>query len=467
MSANLKRVKPFQDRAVRFPSPPLSSHHLPASLILEGQLVRWGEGDKTVREQRQEIKDAMERAINTEVVYKEIEEYNPTLEKYDHIKAITYDAFEYQGKKTKVFAYVGFPEGASAEDPVPAVVLVHGNGGHPYMEWIRLWNARGYAAIAMEISGYFPSEPNVGVTENQNGMFVYGMHGVFLEEGYTDSPDRSFTTEYAEVEDQWLYHGLTHIILAHNILRQDERVDNDNIGVTGIPLGGMLTSQLIGYDTRFSFAIPVYGTAYLGDETRPYREFAHPYVDALWAAERNLDNAKMPILWLTYADDVHFGVPSYVKSYMHTKNVTDKTALLMITDWGHSHNSVFKTNYSFLFADWVTFDRGGVITFETEPEGREINCKINIPEDNKEWVSAVLYYITEPMSYSEYDKFGKGVNMYLDQEWKKNQTCLKVDVETGTVTGTIPEDAKGYYIQLFFFSQGESSFSSSSFVNVE
>ncbi len=430
--------------------------------------VTYGEeGDKTVREQRQEIKDAMERAINTEVVYKEIEEYNPTLEKYDHIKAITYDAFEYQGQKTKVFAFIGFPEGASAETPVPAVVLIHGGGGHPYMEWVRLWNERGYAAIAMETTGYFPSEPNVGVNENENGKFVYGMHGVFLEEGYTNAPDREYTTEYAEVEEQWAYHGLSQVILAHNVLRQDERVDSDNIGVTGISWGGVMTAQIIGYDTRFSFAIPVYGTAYLGDEMRPFRDFGAPYVDALWAAERNLDNAKMPILWYAYSDDSNFGVTSYCKSYMHTKDVNAKTALLMLSDWGHSHNSVFKTTHSFLFADWVTFDKGGLVTFETLPEGREINCKIDIPEANKDWVRATLYYITEPMSYSEHDKFGKGVRMYLDQHWQSSPACLEVDIENGTVTGVIPEDAKGYYVQLMFFSQGEMCYSSSPYVEAE
>ena len=69
-------------------------------------------GDKVVSEQRKEILDAMTRAMNTEVAWKEITAYNPTIAKYSHIKAITYDGLEYKGGKTKVFAYTGFPEGA-------------------------------------------------------------------------------------------------------------------------------------------------------------------------------------------------------------------------------------------------------------------------------------------------------------------------------------------------------------------
>ncbi len=427
------------------------------------------EGDKTVAEQRQEILDGMTLAMNTETVWKEVPEYNPTIEKYNYIKAITYDGLEYQGKKTKIFAYVGFPEGASAENPVPAIVLVHGGGGHPYMEWVRLWNEKGYAAIAMETTGCYPSNANVGVTEGKdpNGSYVYGLTEDFAEEGYGNAPGRTYPTTYTEVQDQWAYHGLSQVILAGNILRQDERVDSDNIGITGISWGGTMVAQVIGYDNRFSFAIPIYGTAYLGDEMRSFSNFADPYVDALWAAERNLDNAKMPILWFAYNDDNNFGINSYVDSYKHTRSFNDKNSLVMLGGWGHSHTAGWSKPHSLLFADWVTYNQNGMVTFVTQPKGKEVNCRIKIPENVTGSVVAYVHYITSPMSYSKHDKFGWGSYVFLDQKWSKTRSWLKVDKTTGTVSGTIPEEVKGYYIELQYKVSKQVCQSSSIYVPVD
>ena len=73
------------------------------------------------------------------------------------VKALWFEGAEYQGQKTKVFALIGYPEIKEGEK-APAIVLVHGGGGHPYAEWIRKWNKRGYAAIAIDTTGHFPIE---------------------------------------------------------------------------------------------------------------------------------------------------------------------------------------------------------------------------------------------------------------------------------------------------------------------
>ena len=250
-------------------------------------------------------------------------------------------------------------------------------------------------------------------------------------------------------------------------MRQDERVDQENVGITGISWGGVVVSQVIGYDTRFSFAIPIYGTAYLGCEMRPFDNFHLPYTDGLWAAERNLDNAGMPIFWYAYNDDNNFCVPAYVKSYLHTEGSHEKNVLLMLRDWGHSHGAVFDKPHSFIFADWVTHQKGGFVTFKTQPHGRNIHCKISIPAGVTGEISATLYYITEPMSYSRHDKFGKGTYIYLDQFWRQNADCLNVDREKSLVIGSAPKTAKGYYIQVSFLVEGLECHSSSIYVALD
>ncbi len=420
--------------------------------------------------QRGEIMEAMQLAVNTVPEWKEVPEYNPTIDKYSHIKAITYDGFEYKGNKTKIFAYVGFPEGASADSPVPAIVLVHGGGGHPYMEWVRVWNELGYAAIAMETTGYYPSAVNVGVDESDNSKFVYGITADFAEEGYGNAPNRTYPTVYTPVEDQWAYHGLSQVILAGNILRADSRVDADKVGITGVSWGGTMVSQVIGYDDRYSFAIPIYGTAYLGDEMRSFASFADPYVNYLWGAERNLDNATMPILWLAYNDDNNFGVPAYCKSYLHTNGYNEKNALSMLGNWSHSHGSVFYglgQAPSTVFANWATYGTGGYLTFADQPKSEYVNCNINIPESATD-IAAKVYYITEPMSYSSFDKFNWGTPyVFLTQTWQTNTSCLTVNRSTGTVSGTVPADAAGYYISISYKIDGKKCESSSVYVTLD
>ena len=56
------------------------------------------------------------------------------------LKALAYDGADYKGMHTKVFAHIGFPE--NTEKPVPAIVLVHGGGGHPEDLLIKKWNQK-------------------------------------------------------------------------------------------------------------------------------------------------------------------------------------------------------------------------------------------------------------------------------------------------------------------------------------
>lgn len=218
----------------------------------------------------------------------------------------------------------------------------------------------------------------------------------------------------------------------------------------GVSWGGVTTTQVIGYDNRFSFAIPVYGMAYLGVGKNPFGKFADPYVDALWAAERNLDNATMPIFWFAYNDDNNFAVNQYVNSYKHSFGKNPKNTLTMLGNWGHSHGWAWSKLEPYYFANWATYGETGFPTFITHPDGREIKCKIDIPETITGAITPYIYYITEPMSYSIHDKFGWGSYMFMDQEWQKTISNIKLDKEKGTITGKVPQNAKGYYIGLSF-----------------
>jgi hypothetical protein len=73
------------------------------------------------------------------------------------VQAIFYEGLPWQGKPTRVFAYLGIPERAEGER-VPGMVLAHGGGGTAIARWVRLWVSRGYAAISMDTCGATPGE---------------------------------------------------------------------------------------------------------------------------------------------------------------------------------------------------------------------------------------------------------------------------------------------------------------------
>ena len=404
-----------------------------------------------IAKQKKEIEAAMETAMKTPVFARETTAYRPTLPEYAHIRAVTYDGMPYLGHKTKVFAYVGFPDGASADSPVPAVLLVHGGGGHPFLPWVKLWNDCGYAAVAMETTGYFPVTVNAGYREGSGQMYTYGLTPEFAEEGYVSSPDRVFYTAYAPIETHWAYHGIGQVILAGNLLRADARVQADKIGICGISWGGVTTSLAIGYDPRFAFAIPIDGTAYECGALSGFADFSDPYVRALWAAEDRLDRAGMPIFWLAYNDDNNFSVDSYTKSAAHTAS-NPRNALAMLGSWAHSHTSAFsKQALCRAFADYAINRPGapGFVTFRDWPQGREVLCHAEIPAEATN-VRARVFYITEPMTYSVHDKFGFGAYPFLDQVWQTCDDAVFADTATGEVRGRIPDEAAGYYINILF-----------------
>ena len=95
------------------------------------------------------------------------------------------------------------------------------------------------------------------------------------------------------------------------------------------------------------------------------------------------------------------------------------------------------------FADSVVGNGAKLTGFAAQPMGREINVALTV-DPSATVVSATLYYITEAMTYSNYNKFGTGSSTYMDQTWQ----TAELSVNGGNVTGSVPESAKGYYVEI-------------------
>ena len=96
------------------------------------------------------------------------------------------------------------------------------------------------------------------------------------------------------------------------------------------------------------------------------------------------------------------------------------------------------------FADSIVKGGAKLTAFTSQPSGKSINASLSI-EPSATAVTATLYYIDADMTYSKHDKHGYGyADTAMDQVWQ----TASLTVSDGKVTGTLPADAKGYYIEL-------------------
>lgn len=383
-------------------------------------------------------------AINTCVTYKEIPEFMPTGE-FEGIKAITYDGAKWEDKKTKVFAYLGFPENVSRK--VPAIVLVHGGAGVAFLPWVKMWNDRGYAAIAMSTTGDFPLEVNAGgeLGSDLDTKWQHGLYGVFAEDGYIDAPKNDEMGNFDKpFSEQWMPHAMTQVIYAHNILRSDERVDSDRIGITGISWGGVITSLTVGYDKRFAFAAPVYGSGYLTESLGFVGDFFRKGTNPdKWLAEKRFDDVNIPILWVCWNADQPFSLNSNSKSYEHTFKNNSDNRLCMVDGLGHSHERGWIRQEIEFFADSVCKNTTKLANIKYEDK----KIILDMPQ-NAELVSVKLYSIDEPMSYNTPGDYNL---IYMDQQWKIDELDIKASGESFE----IPDYAKVFYFELTTKIDGE------------
>ena len=248
------------------------------------------------------------------------------------LEALFFESLCFAGRKTRVFAWLGLPDGASAGEPVPGIVLVHGGWGTAFARWVRWWNQRGYAAIAMDTCGAMPL-PDIGA----RGSGGWPRHSYGGPAGWG-----GFDQGSSPVEDQWSYHASAAVVKAHSLLAARSEVDADRIGMTGVSWGGYLTCLVAGLDPRFRAAAPVYGCGFVSEESTwtENGEF-----DRLSEAEavtwrenfdpgRVLYRAALPMLWLNGTNDFAYWPSVWQKSAAATAGPRQ---LCMKLRWPHGH----------------------------------------------------------------------------------------------------------------------------------
>ena len=324
-----------------------------------------------------------------------------TLEGPDQaLTALYYDGEPYQGRPTRVFAYLARPD--KAEGKLPALVLVHGGGGTAFKEWAELWAGRGYVALAMDLAGQGPDRKH-------------------LPDG---GPPQDDDTKFADVpaRDAWTYHAVAAVIRGISLLSSRPDVDRERLGITGISWGGYLTCIVAGLDDRLKVAVPVYGCGFLHEDSFWLPVFPKMAEDRrrLWVEDfdpsRYLPRARMPVLFVNGTNDFAYPLDSYQKSYRLVKD----RALCVTVKMPHGHRQGWAPVEIGLFVDQHL--RGGkplprVGAVRRDGNRVEVTFRAEVPV-----TGAALHFTTDTGPWKE-------------RRWQTRE----VEVEATTARADLPE----------------------------
>jgi dienelactone hydrolase len=268
------------------------------------------------------------------------------------VRAIYFDALDYEGKPTKVFAWLGIPENRIGK--MPGIVLVHGGGGTAFREWVEKWNERGFAAIAIAHEGQIERR------EAKRKWVKHAWPGPWRRGHYKDTAK--------PLKDQWMYHAVADTILANSLLRSLPEVDRERVGLMGISWGGVITSTVMGIDSRFAFAIPTYGCGHMFDAENQWGEAlgTNTFYREVWDPMLYLNRAEMPALWFSWPEDHHFPLDCQAASY---GAMSGEYMVSLLPGMKHNSPASWNPPDSYAFAE--------SIVHEGEPWCRQTGARVN------------------------------------------------------------------------------------------
>lgn len=286
------------------------------------------------------------------------------------IHSIIYSGETINGEPTEVFAFYASPKtlaasrktvGGKTDDKFPGIVLIHGGGGTAFSDWVWMWAERGYAAIAMDLSGRRPPAPRY----DDQGVKIADYHHPgnqrirLAKAGLDHTGVEKFQCIDNTIDNDWPYHAVANVMRAHTLIRSFESVDADRTAVTGISWGGYTTCLAASIDDRFKAAVPVYGCGFLHEGESVQK----PAIDRLgekrdaWVAaydpSSHLSKCTVPTFWVNGTHDVHYVLDSYAKSY---SLVRGPKTIRIEPNMRHSHTAGWAPTEIGIFVDSLLKD---------------------------------------------------------------------------------------------------------------
>ncbi len=336
------------------------------------------------------------------------------------VRPLFFQGMPWHGRPTHVFAWYGSPAHGG---PVrlPAVVLVHGGGGTAFANWVKLWNSRGYAAIAIDTCGSVPVSAGNNTWKRNPG-------------GGPPCWDASFDQLDWPKSDQWTYQAVSDIILANSLLRSFPEVDPHRVGITGISWGAYLTTIVASIDSRFRFAVPVYGCGFLGEDSYwlpKFKEIGEVKAQewlGLWDPSVYLRRARMPFLWVDGTNDQFYPLDSLRKSYLLPRGMRFLSIHLRMP---HNHEEGEKPEEIRAFADQILQSGTPLAAVRSAiRKGQSVSVSYRSEMPIR---SAELNYTTDNGAWRK-------------RQW--NTIIAKPDLLKHKATATLPKKCTAYFFNL-------------------
>jgi dienelactone hydrolase len=338
------------------------------------------------------------------------------------VKAIWIAGPQFKGKPTRAFAYYGIP---AVSTKAPAMVLLHGGGGTAFAEWVRMWNARGFAAIAVDTVGTIPAKAEPANLWNPKRQ----RHEFSGPAGWGD-----FANVDSLTTDQWTYHAVAVSIASHSFLRAQPGVDASKIGLTGISWGGYLTDIVSSLDSRFQFGAPIYGCGFLGEDSAWLADFkklgdqrAQKWLQ-LWDPSVYLSRNKRPMFWINGTNDFAYVMSSWQKSYRLPRG---ERKLSLQVRMKHSHPDGAKPEEVFAYAKAKLMD--GPPLVKIRKQGIDAQ---------QTWAT----YSSDAQPVKAEICFTRDTGKWQDRKWETAPATI--DTKTRRVAAAIPAGSTVHYLNL-------------------
>ncbi|MBN8457140.1 MAG: acetylxylan esterase [Verrucomicrobia bacterium] len=229
-------------------------------------------------------------------------------------RVVRYQVGVFKGAPAKVAAFYAFPKGGAG---LPAVLEMHGGGQSASLDSAAMFARRGYAGMSL----------NWGGNRLNFGRANETYEGPQTDWGRLDAthpPQRNVANHFAGVLTPDAYtldsvesprNSNWYIVLiaarrAITFLEQQREVDPERIGACGHSMGGKLTTNLAGIDSRVKVAVPSCGGSgvILDSQTDlPGCGKSTPTALELSCIADNayIPRISCPVLWLSPTNDFH------------------------------------------------------------------------------------------------------------------------------------------------------------------
>lgn len=168
---------------------------------------------------------------------------------------VRYKIGTFKGQPARMAAFYGFPEGTKSQ--LPAVLHMHGGGQRAFMEEVKTYVSRGFAALSVNWGGREMEDAKPGDPTTDWGLVDPTQKNV---SGYFNlRPGDKFLVDHESPKNNNWYLLTLGCRRGITFLEQQPEVDPKRIGIFGHSMGGNLTMYVAGTDTRVKAAAPSVG----------------------------------------------------------------------------------------------------------------------------------------------------------------------------------------------------------------